>query len=80
VRDLGGAIVTQDEFEPHGGSYPTSIWSAGEQVPDAYLLNISGVPQGTYQVYVGLFNPDNTRILALDGRDAVFVGQIDVTP
>lgn len=80
VRDLDGAIIVQDAFEPHGGSYPTSIWSAGEQVPDAYLLDISSVPQGTYQVYVGLLNPDDTRILALDGRDAIFVGQIDVTP
>lgn len=80
VRDLSGTIIVHGEFEPHGGSYPTSIWSADEQVPDAYLLDISSATPGTYQVYVGLLNPDNTRILALDGRDAVFVGQIDVTP
>jgi hypothetical protein len=80
VRDLGGAIIVQNEFDPHGGSYPTSIWSVGEQVPDTYLLDISSVPPGTYQVYVGLLNSDNSRIITLDGRDAVFVGQIDVTP
>lgn len=80
IRDLGGAIIARDVFQPHGGSYPTSIWSAGEQVPDAYLLDISGIPAGTYQVYVGLLNSDDTRILTLDGRDAMFVGQIDVTP
>lgn len=79
LRDLSGAVVAQDEFEPHEGSYPTSIWSAGEQVPDAYLLDISSIPPGSYQVYIGLLNPDNTRILTLDGRDAMFVGQIDVT-
>lgn len=80
VRDPMGIIITQDEFEPHEGSYPTSIWSAGEQVPDVYILDISDVPSGSYQVYIGLLNPDNTRIITLDDQDALFVGQVDVNP
>lgn len=80
VRDQDGAVITQNEFEPHNGSYPTSIWSVGEQVPDVYLLDISDVPPGDYQVYIGLLDPDDTRILALDGRDALFVGQVNVMP
>jgi arabinofuranosyltransferase len=78
VRGMDGTIAVQDTFEPHSGSYPTSIWSAGEQVPDVYLLDISIAPSGSYQVYVSLLNRDDSRILTMDGRDALFVGQMDI--
>lgn len=78
VRDAGGAIVAQLEVEPHQGAYPTSIWSAGEKVPDTYMLDIGGVGPGEYDVYVGLVGPDGDRVLTMDGQDAVFVGHLSI--
>jgi hypothetical protein len=78
VRDARGAIVTQREAQPHEGTYPTSIWSAGEQVPDTYQLDIGGLPPGDYQVYAGLVGPDGSRLLTLDGQEAVLVGYLNI--
>jgi hypothetical protein len=80
VRDQNGAIVAQSEVEPHNGLYPTSVWSVGEQIPDTYPVDISSLPPGTYEVYAGLTNPDNTHILSLDGKDEVFIGRMDIAP
>lgn len=79
VRDLAGAVVAQTAVEPHNGIYPTSVWSAGEQVPDSYLLDISGLAPSDYEVYVGLLNADDSRILTLDGRDAAFIGRFNIS-
>jgi hypothetical protein len=78
VRDARGSIVAQAEVEPHEGTYPTSIWSAGERVPDTYHLDIAGLAPGDYQVYAGLVGPGGSRLLTLDGRDAVLVGHLSI--
>ncbi len=80
VRDPNGSIAAQQAVQPYGGAYPTSVWSAGEQVTDSVLLDVSAVPSGDYDVYVGLLNPDDSRILTLDGKDAVFIGRVNIAP
>jgi len=80
VIDLNGTIVAQQTVQPHGGAYPTSVWSAGEEVTDTILLDISGIPAGEYDVTVGLLAPDNSRALTLDGKDSVFVGRVNIEP
>ncbi len=76
VRSQQGAILAHQEVEPHGGGYPTSIWSAGERVPDTYDLDISQLPPGDYAVFVGLLNPDGSRMITTGGQDAVEVGRV----
>jgi hypothetical protein len=78
VRDPLGAIVARLEAEPLEGAYPSSFWARGEQVPDTYVLSTAGIPPGNYDVYVGLIDPDDRRLLTVDGRDAVFVGRVSV--
>jgi hypothetical protein len=78
VRNEIGAVVAQLEAEPRDGNYPTSVWSAGEQVPDTYQLDITDLPSGNYQVFVSLIAPSGQRLLVLDGRDAVLVGFLAV--
>jgi hypothetical protein len=78
VRDARGTVVLRHESQPYQGAYPTSVWSIGEQVPESTVLDVSGLPPGEYEVYAGLIDPDGTRLLTLDGRDAVFVGRTGV--
>jgi hypothetical protein len=78
MRDSLGTIVARLEVEPLEGAYPSSFWARGEQVPDTYQLSTEGVPPGDYDVYVGLIDPDDRRLLTVDGRDAVFVGRVSV--
>jgi len=79
IRDPQGVVAAQLETEPHGGIYPTSIWSAGEQVPDTYLLDVSAVPAGEYEVYAGLIGPDGRRLLTLEGQDVVRLGYVSLS-
>jgi hypothetical protein len=78
VRDAQGSIAAQVTVEPHEGAYPTSIWSAGEQVADTYRLDTGGLPPGDYHVFAGLLDPDGSRLLTLDGQDAVFIGSLSI--
>jgi hypothetical protein len=64
VRDANDQIIAQHDGQPRNGSYPTSVWSKGEVVPDrhAVLIPVEAAP-GTYVVVVGLYNPaDNARL------------------
>lgn len=80
VRDVIGNIVSQVETPPANGSYPTSVWSKGEQVPDTYRVEISALPPGDYEVYAGLIDPDGARLLTLNGQDAVLIGRLTIAP
>lgn len=78
VRNAQGAILNQTKIQPHEGTYPTSIWSAGEKVPDNYQLDITNLPPGDYQVYVGIESPSGERLLTLEGQDVVLVGFLTI--
>lgn len=79
VRGAGGEVAAYVDGEPHGGAYPTSIWSAGERVSDTITIESATLPPGTYEVYAGLLDADDDRLLTLDGRDAALVGQLSIT-
>jgi hypothetical protein len=78
IRDAAGQIVASLEAEPHDGAYPTSAWSSGEQVPDTYRIDITGLVPGEYEVYAGLIAPDGTRLRTAEGTDAVLVGHLSI--
>ena len=79
VRDGSGAVLAQLETQPHEGTYPTSIWSSGEQVPDTYIIDDDGLAPGSYEVYVGLLAVDGSRILTTDGRDMVLIAPVSIS-
>lgn len=86
--DAAGQLVAQSDGPPRGGTYPTSIWGAGEQIIDARALVLSDdLPAGRYSLLVGLYDPASGGRLAAvgaDGRrytdDAVLVIDIEVGP
>ncbi len=59
------ALVAQSDAQPRGGMAPTSWWAAGEVVSETVTLPLEGVPQGTYQLAVGLYDQALTRLQAI---------------
>lgn len=55
LLDVHDAIVAQDDGQPRSGTYPTSIWTPGEIVPDEYVLPVTDLPPGNYRLAVGLY-------------------------
>ena len=60
------ALVAQSDAQPRGGAYPTSWWSVGEVVSETVELRLGEVPQGMYQLAVGLYDRTVTRLPATD--------------
>lgn len=50
-----GAILTQVDEMPVHGTYPTSLWVAGEVVRDEHILVLPALAPGRYSLRVGLY-------------------------
>jgi hypothetical protein len=68
--DSAGNLVAQHDSQPQDGRYPTSVWDQGEVVDDRHLLVLpTNVPDGDYQVVVGLYSVESgERLSALDSE------------
>ena len=68
--DANGEIIAQADQEPQGGNYPTSMWSAGEQIRDEYRLTLPSGARGAYRIELGLYRRDTGARLPVSGTDA----------
>ncbi|MDO8672658.1 MAG: glycosyltransferase family 39 protein [Dehalococcoidia bacterium] len=51
-----GQIVAQNDSQPDGGRYPTTVWRPGDQVVDPHVLNLpKELAPGQYQLATGLY-------------------------
>lgn len=58
LRDAAGNVVAQHDGQPRNGSYPASVWSAGEVIPDGHAITIPAeAAPGAYAIVVGLYDP-----------------------
>ena len=58
LRDQDEQVVAQADGPPRNGSYPPTVWSAGEVIPDPRLLVLpNALRPGSYAVVVGLYHP-----------------------
>jgi hypothetical protein len=53
-----GSPVVQDDAAPRRWMYPTTEWTRNEVVEDTILLPLDGVPQGQYDLVLGLYAPE----------------------
>jgi len=62
-----GQLVAQSDHLPAHGTYPTSVWQAGEIVRDAFALNLPTTARaGEYTLWVGWYEyPSLKRLPAL---------------
>lgn len=84
LLDGDGELVAQFDRPPGGGTAPTTSWQVGKILRDTYPLPIpSGVPEGTYEVYVGMYMwPSLERVsVTVDGApvgDSTKLGTIQI--
>ncbi len=50
------ALAAQADVMSHNWTYPTTWWEAGEIVSDEIVLSLEGVPEGRYQLGVGVYH------------------------
>jgi hypothetical protein len=62
-------LVAQADVMPYNWTYPTFWWEAGEVVSDEIALLLTDVPQGSYRLEIGIYDPDSGERLTLtNGR------------
>ena len=67
LLDKTGEIIAQADAPPVGGLYPTTYWLPGEIVEDSHYLPVPDSILESYQVVVGLYDPDTlNRLEAID--------------
>ncbi len=58
-------VVAQADFVPRNWSYPTNWWEVGEVVDDAVVMDLTAVSPGSYDLLVGIYDPDTGQRLPL---------------
>lgn len=61
------ALAAQLDTVPHNWAYPTNLWLAGEVVADRLSLPLTGVAPGTYELRIGVYDPDTGQRLPPTG-------------
>ena len=57
-------MVAGNDTQPLEGRYPTSLWAAGETIPDRHTLSLpADLPPGPYRLALGLYHqPTGERL------------------
>jgi hypothetical protein len=73
-------VIAQDDVQPKGGTYPTSVWDVGEVIVDPHSLTLPpGLPAGQYRLRVGMYRLETGERLPVDANgDSVEVGPIEL--
>jgi hypothetical protein len=56
LLDSSDQVVTQADFQPLEGHYPTSAWAQGEVVRVCTSLTAPGLPDGGWRVALGMYD------------------------
>lgn len=76
-----GRNVAQIDRMPQEGSYPTSVWAAGEVIADRYVLDLpAGLPPGDYELDVGLYLPMSGEHLRVKGDFRLQLAELTLHP
>jgi hypothetical protein len=78
--DEHGVLSGQGDGPPLDNTYPTSFWSASEELADRHRLRVFGqAAPGAHQVVAGLYDPlTGQRLPLLDGQGKVIGDQVVV--
>ena len=71
LLDSQGQLRGQVDSPPASGSYPTSVWDAGEMIADSRTISLApDLPAGEYHITIGLYDPETgQRIHTVDEAD-----------
>jgi hypothetical protein len=66
LLDANGNLVASNDTQPVEGRYPTSLWTAGETIPDRHTLSLPpDLPAGSYHLAIGLYHQATGKRLPL---------------
>lgn len=74
IDNQSGELVGQIDYIPQSWSYPTDWWVDGEFIADPVSLSLDGLPGGEYQIWLGIYDPDDGERLSITnevGMDVV---------
>jgi hypothetical protein len=82
--DPEGGLVAQDDHVPANGTYPLSLWDAGQCAREVFTLNIPAAARGPLRIVTGWYDTQGrlraTRPTApAPTDDLIELGQVDVT-
>ena len=64
LLDSEGHIQGQADSPPSAGTYPTSVWDAGEVIADLHTISLRpNLPPGEYRLAIGLYDPETGQRL-----------------
>lgn len=76
-----GFVVAQHDAQPLNDLRPMTTWSPDEPVLDHHGLALPADVTGALTITLGLYNPDTgERLKTTDGRDAVEIATVNVSP
>jgi hypothetical protein len=76
--DEDGRLRWQSDGFPRGGTYPTSIWAAGEVVPETLILPPPGDLDGSWRLHIGFYRQATlARLLRSDAPLAAPSDRLD---
>jgi mannosyltransferase len=73
-----GALVAQRDSEPQNGFMPTTTWQPNTPILDHHALLLRDLPTGTYQLIVGLYDPNTGVRQLVNGVDTLAVLNIEI--
>ncbi|MBI5931279.1 MAG: hypothetical protein HY862_18365 [Chloroflexi bacterium] len=74
ILDAQGQKVAQIDPVPGGDRYPIWAWGAGEKIKDSITLPILDLPKGSYQVVIGIYDPDTFQRLPVRDTNGNLMG------
>ncbi len=81
LTDAGGKLYAQQDVQPRQGTFPTSIWQAGDIVVDSHALVIpKEAAPGHYALEVGMYAWPDVTPLPVAGQDGRGAGDRIVLP
>lgn len=72
----GTPLWSQDDDFPQASRISTTDWTTGTIYRDVYSLSLSGLPNGEYQVLVGLYDPNTGSRLPVADSDSYLLTTI----
>ncbi len=75
LRDLDNNQLSGADAPPLNNDYPTNLWHPDDLIIDPHTLPIpENLPPGSYQLFIGLYNPENgVRLQQLLGGDEISI-------
>lgn len=73
--ETGSPLWGQDDHPPQNGRVSTDLWTIDNVYRDVFTLSLENVEPGSYQLYIGFYDPDNNTRLLLDNESDAYISE-----